>query len=89
MPRGAIGRLRQLIVVTVGVMFIAGAWLARARSTSWEETLWVTVYPIAADAAPKWVTGFLIFMVVFYAISALVMTIKLVRRRMVHRPNGV
>ena len=28
--------------------------------------------PVAADAAPKWVTGFLIFMVVFYAISALV-----------------
>jgi hypothetical protein len=51
MATGAIGRLRQLIVVTVGVMFIAGAWLARARSTSWEETLWITVYPIAADSA--------------------------------------
>ncbi len=55
MARGAIGRLRQLIVVTVGVMFIAGAWLGRARSTSWEEPLWVTVYPIAAGGAA--VTG--------------------------------
>lgn len=37
-----------LILINVGV----GAWLARARTTSWERPLRVAVFPIAADASP-------------------------------------
>ena len=32
------------------LLFVAaGAWFARARTTSWEQTLWVAVYPINGD----------------------------------------
>ena len=31
-------------------MIAVGSYLTRASSTSWEEPLWVTVYPIAGDA---------------------------------------
>lgn len=37
-----------LILINVGV----GAWLTRARTTSWERPLRVAVFPIAADASP-------------------------------------
>ncbi|MFW2405240.1 MAG: hypothetical protein ACN4GT_10770 [Gammaproteobacteria bacterium] len=41
--------IRQLLVVTVALAIAGGSYLTRARTTSWEEPLWVTVYPIAAD----------------------------------------
>jgi hypothetical protein len=43
--------LRQLILLTILFMIAVGSYLTRANSTSWEEPLWVTVYPIAADKA--------------------------------------
>jgi len=42
-------RLRQLILLTLLAIVAIGSYLTRARSTSWEEPLWVTVYPIVAD----------------------------------------
>ena len=54
MARGNFLRVsRQVIVVTVAVMFAAGVYLARARTASWDETLWVTVYPIIADGRER------------------------------------
>jgi hypothetical protein len=42
-------RLRQLILLTLLAVTAIGSYLARANSTSWEEPLWVAVYPIVAD----------------------------------------
>jgi len=44
--------LRQLILLTILFMVAVGSFLTRSQSTNWEEPLWVTVYPIAGDAAP-------------------------------------
>ena len=44
--------LRQVSLGLVAIMLIAGTYLGRARSTSWQEPLWVTVYPITADSTP-------------------------------------
>lgn len=44
--------LRQLILLTILLAIAAGSYLTRTRSTSWEEPLWVTLYPIAADDRP-------------------------------------
>ncbi|MDP6675813.1 MAG: hypothetical protein QGH93_13310, partial [Gammaproteobacteria bacterium] len=41
--------LRQLILLTLLLIIAGGSYLSRARSTSWEEPLWVTLYPISAD----------------------------------------
>ncbi len=50
MARGNFIRsLRQLVLLTILFMVASGTYLNRARSTSWEEPLWVTLYPIAAD----------------------------------------
>ena len=43
----------------------------------------------AVDAVPKWVTGILVFMAVFYAISVLVMVINLIKKSTKHRTSGV
>jgi hypothetical protein len=40
-----------------------------------------------AEAVPKWLTGFLIFMGVFYGISALVQLVQLIRR--MRDPQGI
>ena len=42
-------RLRQLILLTLLAVIAIGSYLTRARSTSWEEPLWIAVYPIVAD----------------------------------------
>ena len=42
-------KLRVVVLLYVLLMVAGGSWLARARSTDWEDTLWVTVYPINAD----------------------------------------
>ncbi len=41
-----IGLLLYLLLMVGG-----GTWLARARTTDWNEALWVTVYPINADGS--------------------------------------
>jgi hypothetical protein len=41
--------LRQLILLTILLMVATGSYLTQMRSTSWEEPLWVTLYPIDAD----------------------------------------
>jgi hypothetical protein len=42
--------LRQLILLTVLVFIAGGSYLSKVRSTSWDEPLWVTLYPIDADS---------------------------------------
>jgi len=41
--------LRQLILLALLLIIASGSYLNRIRSTSWEEPLWVTLYPITAD----------------------------------------
>jgi len=41
--------LRQLILLTILFMIAVGSYLTRANSTSWQEPLWVTIYPINAN----------------------------------------
>jgi hypothetical protein len=41
--------LRQLTLFTLLIIVLIGTTLSRARSTSWEEPLWVAVYPIIGD----------------------------------------
>ncbi len=41
--------LRQLILLAILLIVAGGTYLNRMRSTSWEEPLWVTLYPITAD----------------------------------------
>ena len=43
--------LRKALLVYVLVMVAMGAWLARTRSTDWNDTLRVTVYPVNADGS--------------------------------------
>lgn len=38
--------LRQFTLAVVAIALLGGTLLARSRTTSWEETLWVTVYPV-------------------------------------------
>ncbi len=40
---------RQATVLIVGIMIVAGNFIGQARVTSWDETLWVGLYPIAGD----------------------------------------
>jgi hypothetical protein len=47
--RGFIRSIRQLLLLTVALAIAGGSYLTRARTTSWEEPLWVTIYPIVAD----------------------------------------
>lgn len=45
-------RVRIAVLLLVLVNVAVGTWLARERSTSWERTLRVAVFPIAGDASP-------------------------------------
>lgn len=47
--RGFIKSIRQLLLLTIALAIAGGSFLTRARTTSWEEPLWVTIYPILAD----------------------------------------
>lgn len=47
--RGFIRSIRQLVLLTVALAIAGGSYLTRARTTRWEEPLWVTIYPIVAD----------------------------------------
>ena len=42
-------RLRQLILLLVLLFVATGSYLSRARSTDWDEPLWITMYPINGD----------------------------------------
>ena len=52
------GTLRIAILLAVLVFVALGAWLDKRRSTDWDSTLRVTVYPIAAGTDPA-TTGYL------------------------------
>ena len=42
--------LRIALLLYVLAMVATGAFLARARSTDWNDTLWLALYPVAAPA---------------------------------------
>ena len=48
-----LGWLRKALLLYVLLMVALGAWLARARSTDWNDTLRVAVYPINAEATGR------------------------------------
>ncbi|MDJ0926564.1 MAG: hypothetical protein QNJ73_02850 [Gammaproteobacteria bacterium] len=49
MARGnAIRIIRQVTLGIVAAAFLVGTWLTQARVTGWQETLWVTIYPVVA-----------------------------------------
>ncbi len=49
--RTFLGTLRLALLLAVLVFVALGAWLDRRRSTDWDDTLRVTVYPVPAAAA--------------------------------------
>ena len=49
--RTFLGTVRLALLLAVLVFVALGAWLDRRRSTDWDDTLRVTVYPVPADAA--------------------------------------
>jgi hypothetical protein len=58
--RSFLGTVRLAILVAVLLFVALGAWLDRRRSTDWDATLRVTVYPIAVDtdsATSRYVAG--------------------------------
>lgn len=46
---GLFRKLRITILLYLLLMVAVGTWLSRARTTDWDDTLWVTVYPINGD----------------------------------------
>ena len=44
-------KARIAILLYLMVLVVGGTWLTRARTTSWNEPLWVLVYPINADGS--------------------------------------
>ncbi len=44
-------KVRISLLLYLLLMVAGGAWLARARTTDWNDTLWVTVYPINGDGS--------------------------------------
>jgi hypothetical protein len=49
--RTFLGTVRLALLLAVLIFVALGAWLDRRRSTDWDDTLRVTVYPVWADAA--------------------------------------
>jgi hypothetical protein len=49
--RTFLGTVRLALLLAVLLFVALGAWLDRRRSTDWDNTLRVTVYPVSADAA--------------------------------------
>ncbi|MDO6513715.1 hypothetical protein [Neptuniibacter sp. 2_MG-2023] len=43
------GKLRLTILILVLLVVALNAWLSRVRSTDWQESLWVVIYPINSD----------------------------------------
>lgn len=51
-PQGGFFRTLRIAVLLILLLAVAGdAWLTELRTTSWEEPLWVSVYPINADGS--------------------------------------
>ncbi|HEY9199839.1 MAG TPA: hypothetical protein VIR60_10770 [Gammaproteobacteria bacterium] len=51
-PRGGFFRTLRISLLLLILLGVAGdAWLTGLRTTSWEEPLWVSVYPINADGS--------------------------------------
>lgn len=46
-------RIRVLFLVYILAFVAIGNYLSSARTTDWDETLWVDVYPINADNSPR------------------------------------
>ncbi|MCU0757694.1 MAG: hypothetical protein MUF07_00645 [Steroidobacteraceae bacterium] len=42
--------LRVAVLLAVLVVVAGGAWVDRRRTTDWDSTLWIGIFPIAADA---------------------------------------
>lgn len=51
--RTFLGTLRLAILVAVLLFVALGAWLDRARSRDWNDTLRVTIYPISDSSDPR------------------------------------
>ena len=43
--------IRIAILLFILFFVAAGTWLAQSRSTDWNNSLWVKVYPINADSS--------------------------------------
>lgn len=43
---------RIVVLLLILATVAQTAWLARSRATAWKDTLYVSIYPIAADTAP-------------------------------------
>lgn len=51
-PKGGFFRTLRIALLLILLLAVAGdAWLTELRTTSWEEPLWVSVYPINADGS--------------------------------------
>ncbi|MFK8032208.1 MAG: hypothetical protein AB8G18_18420, partial [Gammaproteobacteria bacterium] len=56
--KNGIARIRQFILLCILIMVAMSTWLARERSTDWNNTLWVAVFPIngdQSDSAAKYI----------------------------------
>ncbi|MFW1677012.1 hypothetical protein ACFVYJ_04435 [Pontibacter sp. JAM-7] len=42
-------RFRVVVLLAILLVVSLNSWLSRSRSTDWQETLWVVIYPINAD----------------------------------------
>ncbi len=52
MAQGNVFRAMRISVLLMILVFVAlGAWLAKKRSTDWNDTLWVAMYPINGDGS--------------------------------------
>ncbi|MBT8131332.1 MAG: hypothetical protein KJO35_03615 [Gammaproteobacteria bacterium] len=51
--KSAFFRFRLLFLVYVLLFVALGAWLDHSRTTSWERTLWVGIYPVNGDNSEK------------------------------------
>jgi hypothetical protein len=45
--------LRIAILLTILVVVAGNQWMTGNRLSSWEKTLWITIYPVLLDADPK------------------------------------
>jgi hypothetical protein len=53
MASGGLFRQVRIIILLLVLFFVAmNSWLTRLRTTDWDNTLWMVVYPINADGSP-------------------------------------
>ena len=52
MAKGNFWRMMRIMILLYVLLFVAaGAWLARATTTDWDETLYVGIYPLNGDGS--------------------------------------